>query len=427
MSFSHINIEDSFANESLSSVWNFIKDNYPLYKQTYGAFVADVLSSDGNYLVIRNGEPIFFMNFLSDGLHNLVVNLMVGNSRRAIMLAIGISLYTILNKGHDGLVFHVNINNNNMLGLVQHAGIKETNALRPGLRSFKCSTSHLVKTFGPMYHNFLMIIPSYNIEFFRCVDKVFYIANGWESVKSRYHLLGRDREPIVYLKDYDVSFHCTTDLLQHLYDSAENDGISRSLKQYLFEHGITSNATTDKKNNYKPIDAIFLPTSNCNLGRKYCYSEATPEKKSVLDLNKGKTAIDFVFDNATDRGIHNVSFSFLGGGEPMMVVDLDCQLVDYIRKKESLCDINADVSLCTNGTIYNDSVHRLLGMSNRVQFSFDGCSDTQNLHRPFAGGMPTYETVVSNIYRVRESFPDIAINVRATISNYSVGTMPDIV
>ena len=94
MPFSHIKVSDSLANESFSSVWNFIKDNYPLYKQSYGAFVADVVSSDGNYLIYRNGEPAFYMNYLSDGLHNLVVNLMVGNSRRAIMLAIGLSMYT---------------------------------------------------------------------------------------------------------------------------------------------------------------------------------------------------------------------------------------------------------------------------------------------------------------------------------------------
>lgn len=423
MSFSHVKIKDSTVDEALLVVWNFLNENYSLYKQTYGAFVADVSFSDGNYVIRRNGEVIFFMNYVSDGLRHLVVNLMAGNSRRAIMMAIGLSMNVILNKGHDGLVFHVNVNNTNMLRLVRHAGMEETNALRPGLRSFRCTTSRLIKTFGSLYHRFLMILPAYNIEFFRCISDVFYIANGWESIKSRHLLLGHDRKPIVYLKEYDVSFHGSPDLLQHLFDSEEEDGISLSIKDYLSKNGIISNTKIDEKNNYKPVDAIFLPTSSCNLGCRYCYSEAIPNNKSILDFEKAKIGIDFVFNNATDRGVRHVSFSFLGGGEPMMVAELDCRLVDYIRQKEKQSGIFADISVCTNGTIYNDSVHRLLGMSNRVQFSFDGSSDVQNLQRPFAGGRPTYETVVSNILRVRESFPDVIVNVRATVSDYSVSMM----
>lgn len=427
MPFSHIKVKDSLANESLSSVWRFLKDNYPLYKQSYGAFVNDVLSSDGNYLVVCKGEPVFFMNFISDGLHNLVVNLMVGKSRRAIMLAIGLSMYTILNKGHNGLVFHVNVDNKRMLGLVRHSEITETNALRPGLRSFKCTTSHLIKKFGTLYHHFLMFAPMCHIKFFRCRGDEFYIADGWECINSRYHLTNRNGDPIIYLKDYNVSFHYSFDLLQHLYDSNEGDGISHTLKQYLYERGITNNCKANIKHSYKPVDAIFLPTFGCNLGCRYCYSEATPEKKTILDKNKAIVGIDYIFNNAKDRGVPNVSFSFLGGGEPLTTVDLNCYLVDYIRRKENDSGISASVSICTNGTIYNDSVHRLLCKSNRIQFSFDGYPDVQNLHRPFAGGNPTYETVVSNIKKIKNSFPEISINVRATTSDYSVTKMPEFV
>ena len=427
MPFSHIKVSDSLANESVSSVWNFIKDNYPLYKQSYGAFVADVLSSDGNYLIYRNGEPAFYMNYLSDGLHNLVVNLMVGNSRRAIMLAIGLSMYTILNKGLDGLVFHVNVDNKRMLGLVKHSEITETSALRPGLRSFKCTTSHLINKFGTLYHHFLTFVSLSNIKFFQCRGNEFYIADGWNDINSRYYLTSRKENSIVYLKDYDVSFHYSFDMLQHLNDPDECDGISHTLKQYLYERGITGNRRVNEKNSYKPVDAIFLPTFGCNLGCRYCYSEASPEKKTCLDIEKARIGIDYIFNNAKDRGIPNVSFSFLGGGEPLMTVDMNCHLVDYIRQKESASGILANVSVCTNGTIYNNSVHHLLSKSNRIQFSFDGCPVVQNLHRPFSGGNPTYEIVVSNICKVRKSFPKISIHIRATVSDYSVSKMPEFV
>lgn len=424
MSFLHIKTGDSIANESINAVWKFLNNHYPLYKQSYEAFVADVTFSDGNYVILRNGEIVFFLNYVSKGLHHLVVNLMVGNSPRAIMTAIGLSIYEILNNGHDGLVFHVNVDNQRMLALVEHAGMEETRSIRPGLRSFRCKTSYLIKNYGSLYHSFLQIIPSYKIEFFRCIDNVFYIANGWESISSRHYLLGLDKNPIFYLKKYDVSFHGSSDLLQHLYDPDEVDGISLSLKRYLSEYGVISKGMTDKKNKYTPVDAIFLPTSSCNLGCRYCYSDATPDKKTILDIQKAKIGVDYIFNNAMARGVKYVSFSFLGGGEPMMVSDLNCQLVDYIRQKESFSGISAIVSVCTNGTIYNEFVQHFLGKSNRVQFSFDGSSDVQNIHRPFAGGLPTYETVVSNIQRVRDQFPKIAINVRATVSDYSVAQMP---
>lgn len=424
MSFLHIRAGNPQVNKSLLAVWMFLNNHYSLYKQSYGAFVNDASSFDGNYVIRKDGEIVFFMNYVSCGLRHLVVNLMAGNSPRTIMMAIGLSMYTIFNNGHEGLVFHVNVNNKKMLGLVQHAGMEETSALRTGLRSFKCSTTHLIKIFGLLYHRFLMMLPSYNIEFFQRINNEFYITNGWNCIKSRHIIFGQERDSFVYLKEYDVSFHCSNDLLRHLYDSKEDDGISISLKRYLKAHTNSPQSTIEKNNNYKPVSAIFLPTSGCNLNCRYCYSEASPIKDSILDLETAKTGIDFIFNNAIDRGIQNVDFSFLGGGEPMMVADLNCKLVDYIRQKESVLDVQADVSVCTNGTIYTDYVRRLLKMSNHLQLSFDGLWNVQNLHRPFAGGKPSYDIVVSNIQKIKASFPKLAINVRATVSNYSVERMP---
>lgn len=427
MSFTHINTSDPIVKESILEVWNFFNSHYSLFKRSLDSFVVEVNSSDGNFVVLRDKEVVFYMNYVSDGLRHLVVNLMAGRCRRSIMLAIGLSMWVILNKGLDGLVFHVNVANDRMLKLVHHAGIRETNALRPELRSFKCNTSYLIKTFGTMYHQFLMEIPAYNIESFRCIDGIYYIANGWDSINSRYHILGVDSEPIVYLKNYDVSLHCTPELLPHLYDSSEEDGISSMLKRHLSNNNITFNDDAERKVAYKPVAATILPTSSCNLACRYCYSEATPQKKSVLDFDNAKAGVDAIFDNAKARGIGSVSFSFLGGGEPMMVVDLNYKIVNYIRQKEISSGITADISISTNGTIYNEAVHRLLGMTNRVQFSMDGCMEVQNQHRPFAGGGATYETVVSNIQVIRDNFPNIRLNVRATVSDYSVTMMPDFV
>lgn len=421
-----MNSRDSRVEESLLVLWDFLHKNYPLYIQSYKAFISDTLYSDGNYVIQHNGKISFFMNYLSDGFHNLVVNLMVGNCKEAVIYTISLSIYTILNYGHDGVVFHVKTDNSNMLRLVRHAEIPEQKALRPGLRSFKCSSAHLIKRFGNYYHRFLLTASSLNIEFFRHIQGSFYISRGWKDITERFFISGLNGNRIVYLKKRHISLYGTPALLPHLFDSGQSDGISPALRTYLSKNNCNTYSNTSKSE-YCPIDAIILPTSGCNLGCKYCYSEASPKKSSVLRLDKGEKGIDYIFENAKKRNSPKVYFSFLGGGEPLVVADLDCSLAEYIRNREEKEKIQAHISICTNGTILNDSVCRLLNQSNHIQFSFDGISYVQDLHRPFANGEPTFQIVVSNIRRIQNLFPHLTISVRATVSNKSVDKMPEFV
>lgn len=427
MPYMHIGGRDSYVDESLLHLCNFLHDTYALYRQSYKPFYSDVLNSDGNYVIRRDGKVIFFMNFFSDGLHNLVVNLMAGSSREAIMFALGLSMYEVINKGHDGLVYHVNTENSNMLRITKHGGIPEQKALRPGLRSFKCSTTHLIRRFGQYYHRFLLTVPSLEIEFFRHFQGSFYIARGWKDINERHFIFGGDGVHFIYLKSKHISLHGTSDLLPHLYDSEKSDGISTNLNNYLSENKCSTDVHKSIKGPYQPVDAIFLPTSGCNLGCKYCYSEASSKKKTFLDLKKGLMGVDYIFNNAQTRKQNHVYFSFLGGGEPLLAADIDYQLVDHIRIKEQETGIKASISVCTNGTIFNERVRYILGKSNRIQFSLDGTSVVQNYHRPFANGGYTFQTIESNIKKIRQEYPKIKIAVRSTVSNYSVDKMPDFV
>ena len=427
MPYSHINSKDSQIDESLFRLWEFLNDTYPLFNRSYKAFASEVLYADGNFVVRKKGKVTFYFTYLSDGFHNLVVNLMAGNCKEAIMYALALSIYVILNNGHDGLVFHVKVDNNNMLGIVRHAGMIEQEALKPGFRSFKCSSTHLIKRFGSYYHRFLLTAPSLNIEFFRNIEGTIYIAKGWNAITGRHYLFESTVGRIAYLKNKHITLHGSSELLSHLYDSNYEDGISLELTSYLSKNKFNTPIEKAKKIDYSPIDAIILPTSGCNLGCRYCYSEASPKKKSFLDFNKGKVGIDFIFENAKKRNEKKVYFSFLGGGEPLVAVDLDCSLVDYIKEREIKDGIKASISICTNGTIFNEKVCNLLRLSNRIQFSFDGTSKVQNLHRPFANGESTFYTVITNIQRIQKDFPHLSVSIRTTVSNYSVDKMPDFV
>lgn len=424
MPYLQINSRDSRIDESLFQLWEFLNDTYPQFKQSYKAFASEVLYADGNYVIRINKKASFYFTYLSDGFHNLVVNLMAGNCKEAILYALALSIYVILNNGHDGLVFHVKADNSNMLGIVKHAGMTEQDALKPGFRSFKCSSTHLIKRFGSYYHRFLLSAPSLNIEFFRQIGGTIYIARGWNAISGRHYLFESTEDRIIYLKNKHITLHGSSELLPHLFDSNYEDGISLELTSYLLNNKCNSSIDKAKKLDYHPIDAIILPTSGCNLGCRYCYSEASPQKKSYLDFNKGKIGIDFIFENAKHRNEKKVFFSFLGGGEPLVAVDLDYALVEYIREREKTDGIKANISICTNGTIYNEKVCNLLRLSNQIQFSFDGTSKVQNRHRPFANGESTFQIVSTNIRRIKKDFPHLSISVRTTVSDYSVDEMP---
>ena len=93
MPYLQINSRDSRIDESLFQLWEFLNDTYPQFKQSYKAFASEVLYADGNYVIRINKKASFYFTYLSDGFHNLVVNLMAGNCKEAILYALALSIY----------------------------------------------------------------------------------------------------------------------------------------------------------------------------------------------------------------------------------------------------------------------------------------------------------------------------------------------
>lgn len=166
--------------------------------------------------------------------------------------------------------------------------------------------------------------------------------------------------------------------------------------------------------NGKPIHALSMPvtfqiTDACNLCCSYCYQINKGHR--VMSLETAKKAIDLIMSG--EKGFHEyinpekspgIILEFIGG-EPFLQVDLIDQIIDYFREKAvenySQWANLFMVSICSNGTLYNEpKVQRFL-KKHRQHLSFsvtlDGNKELHDSCRVFPDGSGSYDLAYSAI------------------------------
>ena len=96
------------------------------------------------------------------------------------------------------------------------------------------------------------------------------------------------------------------------------------------------------------VKALCLHIAHdCNLRCKYCFA-GTGEylgERSLMSLEVGKKAIDFLIENSGNR--RNLEVDFFGG-EPLMNFDVVKEIVHYARSRESDSGKNFRFTITTN-------------------------------------------------------------------------------
>lgn len=417
--------DDELAQE-LKLIRKFVANNY-LYGDTFSPnFRSEIVNASKNVVLYdKNEEIILFINYsINYNTNNLIVHLLVANISQALTFALGILIYEVLNNGLDGIVYHVRVNNSKMLNLSSKGGITEVPCTKQSHREFKCNIVFLINRYRKYYHRFTQNLSKYKYSELVYKDGVIYVNRDITRMHS-IHSFTCNKQNYYYLSNWDLSIHGTKELMSHLYAETPN-GISEEFLNYLNSnnieednHNIEQGVTCD----YTPIDMFIFPTFACNLRCRYCYSEAAPNKNINLTFEKGQKGIDFLFDNAKKINSNQISISFHGGGEPTVNIGLINKLVEYAERKATSTNIAVKFSISTNGTILNENVRAFLSKCESVQFSFDGTSEIQNIHRPFANDENSFDIVSSNIQTIHEDFPKLRIAIRSTISNLSVKKM----
>lgn len=154
---------------------------------------------------------------------------------------------------------------------------------------------------------------------------------------------------------------------------------------------------------------------DCNLRCKYCFANAGDfhtGKRSMLDFETGKKAVDFVIEQSSTR--RNIDIDFFGG-EPLINWDIVVALTHYIEETGPKHGKDIRLTITTNALLLDEEKTDFINkhMANCV-LSLDGRPEVNDLMRPYPSGKGSYELVTKNIREFIKKREDKPYYVRGT-------------
>lgn len=230
---------------------------------------------------------------------------------------------------------------------------------------------------------------------------------------------------VVYAPLADSAFIASIEDLEHLNKAVMQ--VPDAEEEYLdVAESLVSETTPDKRPGYirRSTDFInlsILPNNVCNFSCSYCYS-ANGRSKTRMTYGMAEVMIKHFIDTRADKTPPLLTFSFFGGGEPLLswddVVLPSILFIDAEMRRRQQKYI---VTLITNGSMVPDD---FIDVCKRVQIdlvvSFDILEDVQNQQRRH------YELVSNNLRRLIDEGVVPAINsVVTSINVMRLGEMID--
>ncbi|MEP0814288.1 MAG: radical SAM protein [bacterium] len=162
---------------------------------------------------------------------------------------------------------------------------------------------------------------------------------------------------------------------------------------------------------FPPITFIDLHvTDDCNLRCPYCFVHGKRNNQMTDDV--AFAAVDFLIRESRDQDILRILFI---GGEPLLEFDLMQRIVLYAGKASIKHRKRINYDTTTNGTLFNEEILEFFRDS-KISFllSMDGGKESHDMHRKFAGGIGSFDTVVSKIPLMKKYQPWLGIRVTPT-------------
>lgn len=159
------------------------------------------------------------------------------------------------------------------------------------------------------------------------------------------------------------------------------------------------------------IGLTLLPTSACNLRCPYCF-EVNKESKFMTD----KTIDDLI--KFINRHEYAKTYAITWyGGEPLLAIDIIKKISKRLKEEVNLKLTSQ--TMITNGVLLNQKALNILQdiPLNNIQVTIDGIPQTHNQKRCLPNKTGTFDTIVTNIKRYMEVFPNSAVSIRVNIDN----------
>ncbi len=164
------------------------------------------------------------------------------------------------------------------------------------------------------------------------------------------------------------------------------------------------------------VNLVMNISQDCNLRCRYCFASTGHYKgeRAFMEEEIAKKTLDWFVNQAVESKTLNLH---LFGGEPLMNVDLVKFIVYYSKNIEEKFDKKIYINICTNGTILNDELLKLI-KDNEIgmQISIDGPPEIHDKYRPTSDGGSSYKLIKENLGKLFEALNVNSIIPRATIS-----------
>lgn len=206
-------------------------------------------------------------------------------------------------------------------------------------------------------------------------------------------------------KDEEIANNCNSEI-------SYIKEIKEQIPQEFFSEELFEN-----KNQTEISKLIFLCTTNCNLRCKYCYAQDGSYEYPAenMPIETAEKTIDFFVEKY--KYIDSILFF---GGEALLNFNMIKVAVEKLQNLHLTGKISEipRYSLITNGTLLNDEIIEFLSLYNfNLTISIDGSKIINDKLRIFANGEGTFDIIVNNIRKIKNSYPNINIAWESTFTN----------
>lgn len=175
------------------------------------------------------------------------------------------------------------------------------------------------------------------------------------------------------------------------------------------------------------VKALCLHIAHdCNLRCKYCFA-GTGEylgERSLMSLEVGKKAIDFLIENSGNR--RNLEVDFFGG-EPLMNFDVVKEIVHYARSREKDSGKRFRFTLTTNVLLLDKDKRDFINEHmHNVVLSIDGRKAINDAMRQKVDGTGCYDKILPLAKTMVEERGHENYYVRGTFTRYNLDFAEDV-
>lgn len=152
-------------------------------------------------------------------------------------------------------------------------------------------------------------------------------------------------------------------------------------------------------NSYSSLTICLGSSISCNMDCIYCFSKKNKNNNKPI-FSDFIPLLDMLFNNFSNR--YKFYLDLSGDREPLLNMDFIKDAIYYAKNKSESLRKEVLVTFVTNGLLLTENIVDYL-QDNGVIFgvSLDGYRHVQNINRPLKNGGESYETLISNIKKIK--------------------------